>query len=81
MLFLSLRRLSSPLPPTFIQSASYVTSRKNRVIPKATDEPTRDDTQVNDSTQVASNAGMDQLTNILDNASSSGSPQSNTFNG
>jgi hypothetical protein len=78
MLFLSLRRLSTPSSPTFIQSASYITSRKNRVIPNVTDEPTRD---VNDSTQIASKAGMEQVTNILDKVSSSGSPQSNTFSG
>jgi hypothetical protein len=56
-------------------------SPNNPAIPKATYEPTRDDTEVNDSTQVASKAGIEQVTNILDNASSSGSPQSNTFSG
>jgi hypothetical protein len=82
MLILSLRRLCSRSTlfstPTVVQSASYVVARKNRAVPGDID-PTRNETDVKDSTQAASNSSMEPITNILDNVAFSESPQSNTF--
>jgi hypothetical protein len=77
---LSIRALPTRLAPfskpTVLQTASYVTTRKSREA--ASLDFTRDD---RDTPEVAntSRSGMDEITNILDNVTISGSPQSNNF--
>jgi len=62
--------------PTTVQTASLVIARRNREIAGAT-ELTHDDTDTGDRPQTPSDVGMEQITNILDNASKS--PQSDNF--
>jgi hypothetical protein len=62
--------------PTAVQSASLVVPRKNREIAEARG-PTHDDTDIG--AQTTSSIGMDQITNILDNAALSTSSQANNF--
>ena len=66
--------------PTTIQTASLVIARRSREIARAT-EPTHNDTHTGDPPQTTSNIGMEQITNILDNADLSKSPQSDNFSG
>jgi len=66
--------------PTTVQTASLVIARRNREISRAT-ELTHDDTDIGDRPQTPSDIGMDQITNILDNANLSKSPQSDNFSG
>jgi hypothetical protein len=62
--------------PAALQTASFVLARRNRENAAAT-ELTHDDTDVRDRAQTTDNTGIDQITNILDNAVLS--PQSNNF--
>ena len=66
--------------PATVQTASLVIARRNREIAGAT-ELTHDDTNIGDRPQTPSDIGMEQITNILDNASVSNSPQSDNFSG
>jgi hypothetical protein len=66
---------STPVP---VQTASLVIARKNREVARAT-ESTHDDTDIAGRPQTTSNPGMDQITNILDNAPASESPRSDNY--
>ena len=74
---LSIRVLPTRLPPTVLQTASYVITRRSREVAKSQDF-TRDD-EVTPKAPTDSNHGMDQITSILDNVDISGSPQSDNF--
>lgn len=64
--------------PVTVQTASLVIARKNREFARAT-EPINDDTDIPDQPQTTNNLGMDQITDILDNAALSESPKSDNY--
>ena len=66
--------------PTAVQIASHfhVVARRNSEIARAK-EPTHDDTDIAGRAQAASNNGLSQITNILDNAVLSQSLRSANF--